>query len=427
VKIIARAATDVGKRRAENEDSFLVDDDHHLYAVADGMGGHNAGEVASATAIEALRATFTDPPQIADAVKRANAAVIDKAHTDAGYENMGTTLTALAIDDSRALIGHVGDSRAYLLRDGELTLITEDHKWVQQLVNEGRLSPEEAETHPQRSIVTRALGIDPDITVDMEAVDLSDGDRLLLCSDGLSDMVREDEIATVLRREPDAQRAARSLVEAANHAGGDDNITVIVVNVEGDSTARGAAASAALEGAPFPEEATGHWEESGETHGQAHDAASAVPLVRAHHEEEEERERAARAHERHRRLMRILAVALPVVIIVTGAVGTLGWYARRTFFVGTSHGQVTLYRGVPGGVLGWQPTIEHRYQIKVSDLAPAFRQDIAPGHKFSSRRAAQHYIAQLRSDARLRAETGDLGSTTTAPQGPTVNTNTSTP
>jgi len=406
VKINWGAATDVGKRRAGNEDALLVDADRMLFAVADGMGGHNAGEVASATAIEALRATYKDPPHLSDAVKEANDAVIQKAATEAGYENMGTTLTAVAVDGDTATISHVGDSRAYLLRDGELTQVTDDHSWVEQLVREGKLTPEEAEVHPQRSIVTRALGIEANVTVDNDSVDLAPGDRVLICSDGLTSMVREPEIAATLRRDSNPQRAADGLVAAANKAGGEDNITVIVLDVRAEGGGR---SSRAPSGAPADTAggaATGHWEDT-----DHHDTAQETPSAHAAEPTPKRRSR--------RTVMRALAVGLPVVLVIAAAVGTLGWYARRTFFVGPRAGVVVLYRGVPGGLLGWQPTVERRYPIHVRDLEPADQDDVRRNHKFSSKAAANRYVLLIAS----RAIAGPTAtSPTTAPAGPPVNT-----
>jgi PPM family protein phosphatase len=228
--------TDVGRGRPENEDSILVDPDGGLYAVADGMGGHRAGEVASATAIEALKAAYLGGQRVDQAVAAANAAVFAKAAEDAALRGMGTTLTAVALQNSTAVLGHVGDSRAYLMRDGAVTQVTDDHSLVEQLVREGRLTPEEAQKHPQRAIITRALGVDPNVEVDTYRVDLKPGDRLLICSDGLTNMLSDDTIAQTLRRHADPQQAADTLVDMANQAGGDDNITVVLVYVANDKS-----------------------------------------------------------------------------------------------------------------------------------------------------------------------------------------------
>jgi protein phosphatase len=206
-----------------------------MLAVADGMGGHQAGEVASATAIEALQSGLQEGRPIDEAIVDANTAVVERASGDPELRGMGTTLTAAVFDDDQVLvIGHVGDSRAYLLRDGEFEQLTDDHSVVAELIAAGQLTEAEAEIDPRRAMITRALGIDVDVEVDVINVDLAVGDRLLFCSDGLTTMVRDDAIADVLRTETDRTRAAQELVEAANSAGGADNITVVLVDVVDD-------------------------------------------------------------------------------------------------------------------------------------------------------------------------------------------------
>jgi protein phosphatase len=240
MRVVVGARTDVGRLRSANEDAYLAESP--LFVIADGMGGHIAGDVASSTAIETISAhkqdiTPADPQTLAQLVHEANAAVWSKAQSDPALSGMGTTCTLVYVDDGRAHVAHVGDSRAYRLREGELERLTEDHTLVARMVKEGKLRPEDADHHPQRSIITRALGIDSEISVDLTAVELDEGDRLLLCSDGLTSMVPEQEIVDTLSTQPDAQAAADSLVEAANRAGGEDNVTVLVVDAGGSSEA----------------------------------------------------------------------------------------------------------------------------------------------------------------------------------------------
>jgi PPM family protein phosphatase len=233
VRVDVGASSDVGRLRTINEDGFVVDDRLALYAVADGMGGHRAGEVASATALEALRAAIAGGKALDAAIVVANSAVFQKAATDRELSGMGTTLTAIAIvGDATLLIGHVGDSRAYRVRDGAIAQITDDHSLVEELVREGRISPEDAKVHPRRAVVTRAIGIDADVDVDLYTVDAHTGDRILICSDGLHACVPEDRIAAILRDTDDLQAATRSLIQAALAAGGPDNVTVIVAQRE---------------------------------------------------------------------------------------------------------------------------------------------------------------------------------------------------
>lgn len=227
--------TDVGCVRERNEDSLVVSPP--LFAVADGMGGHAAGDVASETAVETLQKfapTSANVEDLGQAVINANMAVIEESRK-AGLEGMGTTMTAAVIEKSRIAIAHVGDSRAYLLHHGRLQQITRDHSLMADMIEAGRITPEEARHHPNRSIITRALGSDPAMQPDLYELTASPGDRLLLCSDGLYSMVEDEQIQSILARTRDPQRCASALVNAAIAAGGLDNTTVIVVDITGDS------------------------------------------------------------------------------------------------------------------------------------------------------------------------------------------------
>ena len=237
MKLLTTALTDVGRVRSANEDSFVLDDAAGVFAVADGMGGHQAGEVASATAIDALRSGLQEGRALDDVIVSANTAVVSRASADPALRGMGTTLTAAVLDDGPVLvIGHVGDSRAYLLRAGEFAQLTVDHSVVAELIAAGQLTEAEAEIDPRRAMITRALGIDVDVEVDLIPVTLVVGDRFLICSDGLTTMLRDDAVADVLRTETDRVRAATELVDAANEAGGVDNITVLLLDVVDDDT-----------------------------------------------------------------------------------------------------------------------------------------------------------------------------------------------
>jgi protein phosphatase len=251
IRLRAAGATDVGNIRDSNEDDLLIVDDA-LYVVADGMGGHVAGEVASREAVDAMREAYGSPGSTDDlrqAVRLANGAVWKRGSDDPSYRGMGTTVTAVAVvDDDKLAIANVGDSRTYLLRDDELIQLTEDHSFVQEAVRSGQLTRVQAESHPRRSQLTRALGVGDDVDVDVEVVEPLSGDRLLLCSDGLWDEVGDELIAMVLANRKDPEEAASELVRWAKDAGGRDNITVIVVDVvDGGEGRRGARASAALD------------------------------------------------------------------------------------------------------------------------------------------------------------------------------------
>ncbi len=219
------ARTDVGRVRAGNEDSLLVSDDGRLIVVADGMGGHQGGEVASATAVATLRAEIEAGRSVEDAVVAANRAVLERADGDPKLRGMGTTVTSGIVDGSSLRIAHVGDSRAYLLRDSTLRQVTVDHSVVAELIAAGELTEEEALVDRRRSMITRALGIERNVAVDVITIDLRAGDRLLLCSDGLTTMLRDPAIRTILVDVTEPDDAAGALVAAANDAGGADNIT----------------------------------------------------------------------------------------------------------------------------------------------------------------------------------------------------------
>jgi serine/threonine protein phosphatase PrpC len=226
--------TDTGRKRRHNEDSFVVAPP--LFAVADGMGGANAGEVASGLAVETLREESRNDKAgekfVVSLIQKANRRVYQRQSDDAEASGMGTTVTVALIEDGVVRFGHVGDSRAYLYREGELTQLTDDHSLVGELVRSGKLSAEEAEKHPQRSVITRALGTDPDVDVDTFTVEAQPGDLFLLCSDGLYSMVGTDKILDVLQqRRHDLDGAARELISAANKRGGDDNITVVAFEI----------------------------------------------------------------------------------------------------------------------------------------------------------------------------------------------------
>ncbi|MGE5691318.1 MAG: Stp1/IreP family PP2C-type Ser/Thr phosphatase [Pseudomonadota bacterium] len=249
--------SDTGRKRRRNEDSFVVRPP--LFAVADGMGGAQAGEVASRLAVEAL--AEHDPAvggeeRVAEIIQEANRRVYHHQGEHAATSGMGTTMTVALVENGTVAIGHVGDSRAYLIRDGEVEQLTDDHSLVAELMRSGKLSPEEAEAHPQRSVITRALGSDPDVDVDTFTVDARPGDVFLLCSDGLTSMIGDEAIlAAVEQRRGDLDGAAAELVRLANRAGGEDNITVVFFEIaeHGAAAADDTAVLPAAEAATAPE------------------------------------------------------------------------------------------------------------------------------------------------------------------------------
>ena len=243
--MLARYAgvTDPGRRRRRNEDAYVAAPP--LFAIADGMGGAQAGEVASGLAAAVLEEAKGDEhsdvkgeERVASLIMEANRRVFQRSNEDAATSGMGTTMTVALVDNSDGTIafGHVGDSRAYRIRGGELEQLTDDHSLVGELVRSGRLSPEEAETHPQRSVITRALGTEADVDVDTFTTEAEPNDIYLLCSDGLTDMISTREILSVVEESRDLDAAARSLIDAANAGGGEDNITVVLFQIDGAAT-----------------------------------------------------------------------------------------------------------------------------------------------------------------------------------------------
>jgi serine/threonine protein phosphatase PrpC len=231
LRIRVGAETNVGRVRTNNEDAFLATG--RLFAVADGMGGLEAGEVASGLAMDTLRTRVQEEATtpLAEWVREANRAIYAKAMAGMGRPGMGTTLTALMIEGGHLRAAHVGDTRGYLLRDGQLSRVTRDHSRVAQMVEDGLITEEQAAHHPERNVITRALGVKPDVQVDDFTLDVRPGDRLLLCSDGLHGMVADPAIRSILLETPDPNEAAHRLVEAANQGGGVDNITAMVLDV----------------------------------------------------------------------------------------------------------------------------------------------------------------------------------------------------
>jgi protein phosphatase len=230
-------ASDTGRRRRRNEDNYVVAPP--LFAVADGMGGAQAGEVASQLAASALEAGDSDGPggtkRIDSLIQEANRRIYDRASSDPTASGMGTTMTVALVEGMTVAIGHVGDSRAYLVRCEQMEQLTEDHSLVNELLKTGKLSEQEAQVHPQRSVITRAVGTDPDVDVDGFTIEAEDGDVFLICSDGLSDMVGDEEILELLHQNrDDLDKAVRALVAAANRGGGEDNITAVAFRISSE-------------------------------------------------------------------------------------------------------------------------------------------------------------------------------------------------
>jgi len=306
-------ATDPGRRRRHNEDAYVCEPP--LYAIADGMGGAQAGEVASGLAAAVLSEAGGEEQgeeRVASLIQEANRRVFRRSSEDAAASGMGTTMTVALVDRATGSIalGHVGDSRAYRVRAGELVQLTDDHSLVGELVRSGKLSVEEAEAHPQRSVITRAVGTEPEVDVDTFTVEAEPGDLYLLCSDGLTDMVSDREILSVLAGADDLDRAARALVDAANAGGGEDNITVVLFAVDDEAPADTVAMPAVA--APEDDEDT----LSGLEAVPAVDTAVIPAEAIREHLEQAEPEAAARPARRKRSIVPLLALVLLLLVLL---------------------------------------------------------------------------------------------------------------
>ena len=374
LRIVEEASlTDVGRQRSGNEDSLL----HAapFFAVADGMGGAQAGEIASQIAVETFAddrdASASPEEQLSTIAKSANRKIYEKAREDASQAGMGTTLIAVMVGNGEVHVGHVGDSRLYRFRDDELERLTDDHSLVEELVRQGKLTPQEAETHPQRSVITRALGPEPDVDVETMTFPGRDGDVYMLCSDGLTGMVSEEQVGQILRGRSSLEDAAQKLIDAANEAGGRDNITVVMFRLgeDGDApdemqqTVVGVEATKARDvpqgatvAADVPEEpeqaatvAPPPRTSSRETPVQPGAGRDATRVgMRAVSEadipEDEAPPRAAPPQKRSRNWLKILLTLLVLAAVVAGAYFGI----RQFFFIGVDEaGLLTLYRGVP--------------------------------------------------------------------------------
>ena len=437
-KFAVGAATDVGQVRQVNQDNILRADD--VFAVADGMGGHRGGEVASLVAVEALQASFTDrtTDALVEAVQKANEAIVDRAKDDPELRGMGTTMCALArvyLDDGEEILTvvNVGDSRAYLLKSGdhELVQISEDHSLVQTLFRQGQLTQAEAAVHPQRNILTRALGIDQRVLPDSFDLLPVKGDRYLLCSDGLFNEVEEPTIADTLREHTDPQAAAEELVRLANEGGGRDNISVVVVDIIDDAGHDAALSDQSDErrvvhtvhgperiGQP-PEDIPmnngrrnkassndGRHAEVGAV-GVAVDGGSTiapapavVPIA---------------SSPRSQFTWRVGAFVLIFVAIFGVAAFAIQWVANNTYYVGLDNSEVVIFQGRPGGFLWYQPSVVRHTGVNAADVPAAFQADVAKGHSEPSIDDAATYVASLMNQITTTTTSTTTTSTAASP------------
>jgi protein phosphatase len=476
------SATDVGQVRTINQDLPL--ERPNLYAVADGMGGHVGGEVAARVAVETLEQAFERAPTVAglrDAFTEANTAVWHESQANADLRGMGTTLTAMALVGGTGgrdvlALANVGDSRAYVFSEGELTQVTADHSLAEERMRHGEMSEQEAAVHPQRHILTRALGVSSEVETDMWELELGAGDRVLICSDGLSNEVGTDEMETVLRTVADPQDAARRLVDVANEHGGADNITVVIVDVQvgaggeapaakvtplglGVATVPAVAATAAVPAVPPATEgedpggdlgpvrpgarmddtlAPGSQllfggepstlAESGPRSDEFLLGTTSLPVARATTrvppppspradvpEEESWGARRRRMGIPRRITPRVVGFALLVAAVPVAAYFVLRWYAYDNWFVTAQGNQIVVKQGQQGGVLWFHPKVVDRTPFTVTEIAPAAVAPVRAGVQEPSLNAAKRYVQTI--TATTTGTTSTNTTTTTTPFG----------
>ncbi len=461
------SATDVGRVRKVNQDLPL--EATNLYAVADGMGGHVGGEVAAQVAVDVLLRVFTREPTrsgLREAFAQANSAVWEEGQEKSELRGMGTTLTALALvggDDGHdtLALANVGDSRAYLFSDDQIVQVTADHSLAEERMRHGEMTEEEAAVHPQRHILTRALGVSSEVEADMWDLQLRSGDRLVLCSDGLSNELTSEELAEVLSSVRDPGEAAHQLVEIANEHGGSDNITVVVVDVlvgedtpadasvitplgaragspllvgppSGPGTASDvAAADAFAEGTQL-----GFGSQTRSLRGDGlrtaeffPDGTQAVPVARATDRsvpstassvptappDETRRQRRRRLGIQRRITFRVILFILLVAGVFAGAYFAIRWYAYDNWYLAVQNNEIVVKQGQPGGVLWFHPRIVDRTRTTTSQLLPTDVAQIRAGVNEPSLLAAQRYVTNLHNEyvSVQKAKHPNTGTTTT--------------
>ena len=387
--------TDPGKVRKNNEDSLLVGEgrDETLFAVADGIGGFEAGEVASSIATEALKELEPSTP-LKDAIREANRRILAAARGDEKLSGMGTTVVAMRFGGTReepaVEISHVGDSRAYLLRGGDLKPVTEDHSLVAELVRSGDLTRAQASEHPQKNLITRALGAEEEVEVDTAVLPIGPGDRLLLCSDGLSDMVPENNMLDLLTSYPeDTEKTVQALVQAALDAGGADNITVVVVDVREEN--------------PPAERAR---------RGDTQELNIVAPGVtggagrreRGNRSARSKRAAAARGKPRgkDRRLggfLGTLVRVLAVMLVLAALASPFYLWGQSRYFLGFDGGEVVIYRGLPYAPLGLDLNEEvRRTGLGESEIEARYRDVIESHRLYSSEEQAEEVVQGLEAE-----------------------------
>ncbi|NNE74576.1 MAG: Stp1/IreP family PP2C-type Ser/Thr phosphatase [Acidimicrobiales bacterium] len=409
------AASHVGQVRTVNQDNYIVAENY--FVVADGMGGHQAGEIAAEMAVNTFDGAQVETvEQLVELVRTANEIIIDSSIEDADLRGMGTTVTSLALlpgDPPELVAANVGDSRIYVLRGGELEQVTHDHSLVGDMVRDGHLTPAEAETHPRRNVLTRALGIERDVDVDVFALPINVGERFVLCSDGLTGEVTDSGIAATLRRLIDPQEVAEDLVRQANENGGRDNITVVVVDLvdpDADPTVPLASMMAppsrvddtaevfiGIDGPAAPTDTE-------PTPESAPPAADVGPITTTIDPAEPGPPRLPQSSGGTGFGLRAWLLVVGVLAVVLVAAWALLTAARGTYFAGLDDEQIVIYQGRPGGLLWFDPTIEERTPYTVGDVRAAAVPELEDGVERGSFDEALEYVMNLVAERAEMAE-----------------------
>jgi protein phosphatase len=379
------AATDTGLVRQTNQDALFADGS--LAIIADGMGGHAAGEVAAAISIDLIRNHFREHPTVEgfiEAIQEANVAVVTDAKENPEHFGMGTTIIAVGLTyDLSGVVSptlvHVGDSRAYQLRDGALRQLSEDHSVAEEWVRMGRLTPEEAAVHPRRHQLTRGVGVEDTISIDVTSIHAIAGDRILLCSDGLSNELDADTLARLSSAPTGLEFAVESLVSAAKAAGGHDNISVILLEFD-EVNVTAAPINRTMNSAPPPVE-------------------SARPKNAG----------------RRRRLVtwRVWVATFFLLAVIAGGVAVVHWYAYSTYYLGNDQGTIVVYQGQPSGVLWYHPEVVRYTGYSASQLRPLDRQALASSISEPTILAALNYAKYLHNEWELAQSNSSATTTTT--------------
>ena len=416
-RFIAAGTSDVGLVRDGNEDAYLVADS--VVAVADGMGGHLAGEVASSTALEPLRdldgKVFPDASDalaaLRDAVVAANETVVQMAADEPSYRGMGTTLTAALLEGRRLHVAHVGDSRAYLYREGTFSQLTDDHTFVQHLINEGQITREEAANHPQRSMITRAIGVSEEIDVDAMTLELKPDDVVLLCSDGLTGPVSDADIARVLGDAGELERSLDRLIEMANEAGGPDNITAVILRFEDTEADTDAVRSTQPVAIRTRDDRSGDdWANRLGSFGSIGSGGGTFTSNQSSDRDDPTRFGGL--------VLRSLAIVIGIALLAGGLYAGGRFLLAQSYFIGLEEEQVVIFQGIDADLgpvsLSW---VSERSELTIDDVAPYYRTTLEEGFPAADINDARRLVRgiPLREDqpGDENAELGTDGDTTT--------------